>query len=55
MLADEVWVLTGIGSDGWLFVGCCEARLGRQLTRGDFELGELDYAPAGPLLRSHLA
>lgn len=54
MLLPEIWAAAGMGWDGYLCIGCCERRLGRRLTRADFQLGELDYSPAGPRLAARL-
>lgn len=36
MLIDTTWVLIHNSNRGMLCIGCCEARLGRQLTAWDF-------------------
>lgn len=36
MATDETWAAAGMGDDGFLCVGCLEARLGRELQSGDF-------------------
>ena len=40
---DDVWISAGLTSDAILCVGCLEQRLGRQLSRRDFEA-----VPASP-------
>ena len=36
MVHDRVWQAAGMGRDGFLCIGCLEARLGRRLWREDF-------------------
>ena len=42
-LLDQVWVLANPGWDGMLCVGCCERRLGRQLTPYDFTQWPINF------------
>jgi hypothetical protein len=61
MLKNEVWALTGLGTnDGMLCVGCVEDRLGRKLGSVDFsdatinKLGHPVYGDKSPRLVARL-
>jgi hypothetical protein len=46
---DEIWAAAGMPFEGFLCIGCLESRLGRTLTRADF-----DDAPVNDLRMSDM-